>query len=191
MEKDKKILALLKTEDESAMELIFDNYYQYLVITAHNILKDEHYAKDLVQETLFHFWTKRSDLNITSGLKSYLRRAIVNKAIDQIRKKKRSGTEIEITDYNQSSSNHTAQQKMETEDLQAVIFASLESLPKRCKEVFTLSRFEQLSHKEIATKLNISTKTIENQITKALKTVRQAVTKYKELSILLGSYFFS
>ncbi|MFK7978506.1 MAG: RNA polymerase sigma-70 factor [Saprospiraceae bacterium] len=187
---DKAILVLLKKEDESAMERIFDTYYAYLVKTAYHVLTDEHQAKDLVQDVLFHFWTKRDSLTIESGLKSYLRRSVVNRSIDQIRRKKRFGVAEEITDYNQASNEVSTQEMMETSDLQSAIMAAVDSLPERCKLIFSLSRFEDMSHQQIAEQLDISKKTIENQMTKALKTIRKAIQQYKDLAIFILAYFF-
>ena len=186
---DQSILALLQQEDERAMEQIFDAYYKYLVKTAYHVLMDEHQAKDLVQDVLFNFWLKRDTIQIETGLKSYLRRSVVNRSIDQIRRKKRFGIPEEITDFSQASEEASAQEVLETSDLNETILAAIGTLPERCKLIFSLSRFEDLSHREIAEKLDISTKTIENQMTKALKTIRRAVNQYKALSILVLTYF--
>ncbi len=187
---DQTILALLREDDESAMERIFDTYYSYLVTTAYHVLMDQHQAKDLVQDVLFHFWSKRDSLTIESGLKSYLRRSVVNRSIDQIRRKKRFGVAEEITDYNQASTEVSTQEMMETSDLQSAIMAAIDSLPERCKLIFSLSRFEDLSHQEISDQLGISKKTIENQMAKALKSIRKAIQNYKDLAIFIFAYFF-
>jgi len=63
-------------------------------------------------------------------------------------------------------------------------------LPERCKLIFSLSRFENMSHQQIADQLDISKKTIENQMTKALKTIRKAIQQYKDLAIFIFAYFF-
>ena len=187
---DPDILALLKKDDEKAVEAIFDTYYPYLVKTAYHVLMDEHQAKDLVQDVLFNFWSKRDSLTIESGLKAYLRRAVVNKSIDQIRRKKRFGVAEEFTDFNQASNQASTQELLESSDLKQVFLKAVESLPEKCKLVFTLSRFEDLSHKEISEQLDISKKIIENQMTKALKTIRQAIQTYKELSIFIIANIF-
>ena len=153
------------------------------------MLRDEHQAKDLVQDVLFNFWSKREEISIESGLKAYLKRATVNKSIDQIRRKKRFGVPEEITDFNQASLDVSVQEVMETSDLEATILAAIKTLPERCQLIFSLSRFEDLSHKEIAEKLDISKKTIENQMTKALKVIRLAVKQYKELCIAFLWFF--
>ena len=187
---DQTILRLLKEDDEKAMESIFDAYYAYLVTAAYHVLQDEHQAKDLVQDVLFHFWTKREEIKIESGLRAYLKRATVNKSIDQIRRKKRFGVAEEIIDFNQASLEVSVQEVMETSDLEATILTAIGTLPERCQLIFSLSRFEDLSHKEIAQRLDISTKTIENQMTKALKVVRLAVQQYKELCVAFIYLFY-
>ena len=187
---DQALLALLKGDDEKAMERIFDAYYPYLVNTAYHVLMDEHQAKDLVQDTLFHFWSKRETLSIEGSLKAYLRKAVVNRSIDQIRRKKRFGVPEEFTDFNQTDGNVSTQEVLETSDLESTILAAVDSLPERCKLIFSLSRFEDMSHAQIAEQLDISKKTIENQMTKALKTIRLAIQQYEKLTILIMIYFF-
>ncbi len=187
---DQSILALLRADDDHAMERIFEEYYSYLITTAYHVLMDQHQAKDLVQDVLFHFWSKKGTLTIESGLKSYLRRSVVNRSIDQIRRKKRFGVAEEITDYNQASTDVSTQELMETSDLQGAIMAAVENLPERCKLIFSLSRFEDMSHQQISDQLDISKKTIENQMTKALKTIRKAIQQYKDLAIFVFAYFF-
>lgn len=187
---DQTILALLQADDERAMERIFDEYYSYLVTTAYHVLMDQHQAKDLVQDVLFHFWSKKDTLTIENGLKSYLRRSVVNRSIDQIRRKKRFGVAEEITDYNQASTDVSTQEMMETSDLQGAIMTAVNGLPERCKLIFSLSRFEDMSHQQIADQLDISKKTIENQMTKALKTIRKAIQQYKDFAIFIIASFF-
>ena len=176
---EKKWLQLLLKDDEKALQLIFDRYYKYLVVTAYNVLHDDHRSKDLVQDVFFDLWKRRENLKVQGSLKSYLRKAVVNRCIDETRRKKRSGTTEEIQDFNQPDQHISPQQQLETEELQQVINRAIDSLPGRCREVFALSRFEGFSHKEIAAKLDISVKTIENQMTKALKIIRAAVAGFR------------
>lgn len=174
---EKALLQLLRDDDEKGLRLIFDTYYRYLVVTAYNVLGDDARGKDLVQDVLFDLWKKRNDLTLLGSLKAYLRRAVVNRCIDDLRSKKRLGQTEEITDFNQPSEMASAQEELEGADLQAVIDRAIEGLPERCRAVFALSRFEGFSHKEISERLGISTKTIENQMTKALKIIRAAVER--------------
>jgi len=190
---EKQWMAMLSRDEEQGLELIFNRYYKYLVVTAFNYLKNDEAAKDLVQDVFFKFWEKRSTIRIDSSLRAFLRRSVVNRSIDEIRKKRIRWDE-EITDINAPVDQSNIQKDIETSELQAVINSAIESLPEKCKLVFSLSRFENMSHKEIATALDISTKTIENQITKALKVIRSAVDQYGIVFIgagLLLKHFFA
>jgi len=184
---DKNWLDLLKKDDDAGLKSIFDRYYKYLVVTAFKVLNDDTQARDIVQDVFFDFWKKRHQLDINISLKAYLRRAVVNRCIDYLRSKKRIGISAEITEYNQPTDSFSIQHTLETNDLQAALQAAIDSMPERCREVFSLSRFEDLSHKQIAEKLNISTKTIENQMTKALKILRIALEKYRTLVVVFSA----
>ena len=192
---DKDWLAQLLQDDEKGLQSIFDRYYKYLVVTAFKVVNDDHQARDIVQDVFFDFWKKRAQHNINISLKAYLRRAVVNRSIDFLRKKKRIGTSEEITDYNQPSNTASIQDILETNDLQSALHAAIDGLPERCRQVFSLSRFEDMSHKEIAAKLDISVKTIENQMTKALKILRKVLENYQTVLgwfvALIGDYFIN
>lgn len=187
-EQDFALLERLKKEDAAAFRTLFDNYYKYLVVTAHNILGDSETARDLAQDVLAELWNKRDQLQIQSSLKSYLRRAVVNKTLNYIKSRRLDFNEPERSP-NPPSEPAQADQLLEKEDLQALINQTIEQLPEKCRLVFTLCRLEGLSHKEIAKKLNISTKTIENQMTKSLKALRQALQAYQDKALLWWSIF--
>jgi len=184
-EEDKSWFELLRTDDEQAMKLLFDRYYKYLVVTAYNILEDDARAKDLVQDTCFDLWTKRESLSIDYSLKAYLRRAVVNRSIDEIRRRKKIVFDEHAMANEALTSKDSGSTPLEDEDLEKLIQRSIDSLPERCKLIFRLSRFEELSHKEIAERLNISTKTIENQITKALRQLRINLAKYGQVILII------
>lgn len=183
---EKEWLTALQQGSHSALEAIFDSYYRYLVVTAYKLIHDDQKAKDLVQDVFFNLWVKREEINIQGSLKSYLRRAVVNRTIDDIRKNKRMVREEEVSDHRQQiSDSPSADQILAAQDLQVTINKAIETLPDKCRTVFAMSRFENLSHKEIAEQLQISTKTIENQITKALKIIRQAVDQRSDLLLTI------
>jgi len=155
------------------------------VVTGYNITGDNEKAKDLVQDVFFELWKKREKIEIQSSLKAYLRRAVVNRSLNYIKTQKRFDFGDENFDAQTADRTFSAQKNLEAQDLKSALNNAIDSLPAKCKAIFILSRFEKLSHKEIAAKLDISTKTIENQITKALKIVRAAVEKYNALGVFL------
>jgi len=188
-DKEKIWLRQLKQGEEAGLQAIFQQYYKYLLVSAFNIIGDQEKAKDLVQDVFFEIWKKRDRLTIQSSLKAYLRRAVVNKALNYLKMHKRFDFGDEHLGFHTPSPELSAQRQLEAADLQTAINQCIDQLPAKCKTVFSLSRFEKFSHKEIAAQLGISTKTIENQITKALKLIRKAVEEYNGLGMLLLSFF--
>ena len=123
------------------------------------------------------FWRKREKIVITTSLKAYLRRAAVNKTLNYIRDQKvKPDGEDRLPPL--ESKSVSINQQLEAAELKILIDRSIDQLPKRCRLVFVLSRFEDMSYQEIADKLDISIKTVENQISKALKYLRASLGPY-------------
>ena len=181
---EKELLQKLRKGDRIAFRQLFDQYYKYLVVTAFNLHGDRDKARDLAQDVFLELWRRREEIQIQSALKSYLRRAVVNKTINYIKAQRLNLGEEDHT-FEREDHAASAQQLLEKEDLQELINETIEGLPEKCRLVFTLCRLEHLSHKEIAEKLDISTKTVENQMTKALKVLREALQPYLTQGLLL------
>ncbi len=184
-EMEKEWIRGLQQGDEKALQSIFNQYYKYLLVSAYNIVGDNAKAKDLVQDVFFEIWKKRSQIDIQFSLKAYLRKAVVNRGLNYLKMHQRidwGDDHFDAQTPDQTASPHTL---VEASDLQTIINNTIDNLPPKCKTIFTLSRFEKIAHKEIAQQLDISTKTIENHITKALKLIRSAVDKYNELGIFI------
>ena len=176
--KDQELLTKLKEGDQKALRILFDQYYPYLVsiVLAHT--KDLDMAKDVAQEVFLYIWNKREQLQIQTALKPYLRKAAINRMLNKLKRKRfqvlRSEEETEIYITQQTPETHLADK-----ELGKLIQHTIDQLPERCRLIFQLCRMEGLSHKEVAEKLDISTKTIENQMTKALKILRSTIAKYE------------
>ena len=172
---DLQLIEAIKEDDEKAFRALFDRYYKYLLVTAYAYVKDENTIRDLTQDVFLEIWKKRNSLNI-SNVKAYLRRSVINKALNYIKAQRLNFEESdEAFDVPE---NQKVQEQLEANQLQEVINEAIESLPERCRVIFSLRRFEELSLKEIAAKLDISPKTVENQLTKAMKILRKAVEPY-------------
>lgn len=168
------ILQQLATGDEKAIDWLFRQYYATLCQAAYKILPDEHIVEDLVQDVFYEVWKKRKQLRIEISILAYLRRATRNKTLNYIRDQKIDLRNAPPKEEIKSEATSTILHLM-ADDLQVEIDQAIDGLPERCRLVFVLSRFEELSYKEIADQLNISIKTVENQIGKALKSLRKSL----------------
>jgi len=174
--KDHELLAAIASSDEKALQQFFNRYYKTLVGTAFNILKDEEQAKDIVQDLFFWLWKNRENLSIKSSVLAYFKRATINRCLNLLKKNQKFSDQEDWQEPIQASPN--PQELMEAQELEAFVAQALLQLPERCRLIFTLKRLEGLSVKEIAEKLEISPKTVENQITKALKHLSSSLKPY-------------
>lgn len=180
---DQQWLDALRGGDETALRSIFDRHYPLLLGDVYRIVPDEALCQDLAQEVFVELWRKRGELDIHTSLRAYLRRAAINKALNHIKANRRiSFDEPDELRNTADTTERDIREQAVQESLEAALHRAIEALPEKCRLVFSLSRFENLSHREIAEKLDISVKTIENQITKAMKLLRQALLEYRDLS---------
>ncbi len=163
----------LKTGDESALEIIYERYWEKLFICSFNILKDRQACEDILQEIFIRIWNNRNKIEFSVSLKAYLFAATRYEVYRHIRHG--SVTEEIFTQLHDRLHTPSFHGHIEHKELIRQIDFIIDSLPPKCKEVYKLSREEQLSHKEIASRLNISTKTVENQLTKALRHLRTSL----------------
>ncbi len=178
------VFADIKKGDRKAFKKIFDQYYHYMTTISYRIVADIHDAEDLTQEAFAELWNRKESLPDDLLVKSYLRKIVVNKSLDFLKKRKKSlwdETPIENTQVEASSNI----QQIDYFSMKEIITKTVDNLPNKCRIIFSLSRYEGLSHKEIAQKMEISTKTIENQITIALKRIRKALKVNGFISLLL------
>ena len=179
------IVKRLASGDESAFKQVFDNYYRSLVISAYQILKNESLSKDAVQEVYLELWKNRARLTTKISLLPYLKRSVMNRSLNIIKSRKHhmsAGSEpLKILE------DHSRQPDESYEDNEFVdhVHRAIESMPDRCRAIFMACKMQGLSHAEIASELGISKKTIENQITKALKIIRSEIVNYRQHSIIL------
>lgn len=156
-----------------------------LVGFAYKYVKSSEDAKGIVQEVFVSVWKNRDHLQLDGGLKSYLFTATKNKSLNFLDKRRLKTVSIDASveedraEIQVNDGNNIASEDMELAELQAVISSEVSKLPPKCQQIFLLSRKEQLSYKEIAAKLDVSTKTVENQIGIAIKRIRKRVFDYQ------------
>lgn len=166
---DSELLSRLRKGDVRSFDAIYTRYWSGLFKHACYTLKCRELAMDVVQEVFTWLWLHRETVEITS-LKHYLKTAIRFKMSNHIRATR--NRETFIHDWQYTSESSVAPDELAVRDLTAMIAQAVDALPDKCRTVYSLSRNEQLSHAEIASRLNITVKTVENQITIALKRIR-------------------
>lgn len=164
-------------------EIIFRQYYQSLCFYANTWLKDMDAAEEVVQNTFVKLWEKRESLKPEVSLKAYLYKAVYNASLNEIKHQKVKDKYINM--QNQEEPTDHIRQEQSLKDLERRIKESLERLPEQCRLVFQLSRFENLKYREIAEVLNISVKTVENHMGKALRLMRQNLADYLVVTIII------
>jgi len=176
-ENEKQLLEALQQDDPSAVPSIFATYHLLLCRIAYKIVTDEDAAKDLVQDVFIRLWQNRKTLNIQHSLAFYLKRAVINASINYLERTKK------IIPFNPgetefANSPHDAEQSQRYQELSAKIDEAVTRLPPRTRAVFTLIRLEEMSYKEVADNLAISTKAVEKEMMKALSLLRQSLKDY-------------
>lgn len=179
----------MRDNDRAAFKAIFSEHYQNVCRTIHRYIVDPGLTEDLAQEVFVRLWQKRQKLQINSNLPAYLRRMAVNEALGYLRKKTRFQAD-ELPIHLPGFIAPSADEQLGMNELQYRIQKAVSGLPDRCRLVFELSRYEELSNREIAEQLEISVKTVENQMTKALRTLREELSDYLGAALLL-LYFSS
>lgn len=180
----------LNAGDKKVFKQIFDTYYKNLVITSYQILKDENICRDAAQEVFLDLWKNREKMHDKIFLRPYLKRSIINRSLNILKSRKHHMSSGEEPLSVLSSKTRQPDEIYQDEELKEVVFSAIDSMPERCRAIFMLCRIEGLRHAEIAKKLEISTKTIENQMTKGLKIVREAISNYHNTMAMLGIIFF-
>lgn len=178
---DSKLLELIKLDDRAAFEMLYNRYSAKVFHVAYNLFRDKYVCEDLVQELFTDLWFKRYHLHINS-LQAYLKVAIKNRVLVYLRTQKAT---IDIDTIDRMMEQYSADSKLMQNDIARLLDEGITGLPEKCRQVFLLSRKEYLTNKEIAERLNISVKTVENQMTIALRYLRTGLTDYLPLAALV------
>lgn len=139
-------------------------------------VKNNEDATEIVNDAFIAVWEKRNLLPLDDSIKSYLYTVVKNKSINFLKKKRMVFEDADVFSFIPNNSANVLQQ-MEGKEMELLIFKTIDKLPRKCKQIFILSRKEQLSNKEIGVIMGITPKTVENQITIAIKTIKQSIQK--------------
>lgn len=181
---NEELYALLKQGDESAYYQLFERLWEKLYSMAFKILKHKENAKDVVQEIFLSFWEKRATSQI-ENVEAYLIRSAKFAGLKLLRDDHFKGTE-EVGEW--TGLAQPQQDALEYQEFEEQVLTVIDQLPDRCKQVFKLSREQQLTNAEIAEKLNLSQRTVETHISNALKRLRKNLPNAKFMSFFLSLF---
>ncbi|MEQ7800241.1 RNA polymerase sigma-70 factor [Pedobacter sp. ASV1-7] len=182
---DAELVSLLQKGCHKAYTEIYHRYKGVLYKHALRVLNNTEEVNDIIHELFLNLWIKREKILITDKLSSYLYSSVRNRILDHIARNKFVTNYIaSIQEYIQAAVPHTEQQ-VRLNELTRLIEREVSALPKKMKEIFEMSRNQELTHREIAEQLNISDHTVKKQINNALKILRPKIT-----TLLAGIPFF-
>ncbi|MBJ6367456.1 RNA polymerase sigma factor [Snuella sedimenti] len=168
------LLELIKKGDQNAFGKIFNIYYNVILVFIYKLTKNRMQAEDIVQETFAKLWAFKERIDINRPIKSYLYKTSYNLYIDIYRKSLRAKEMLKEL-YYQKIISLTEEDDAIKEKKMALIEYTINELPPKCKAIFMMSKFDGLTYNEISSELNISVKTVENQIGIALTKLRTAL----------------
>lgn len=162
----------VKNGSQKAFRRLFELYWESMFIVAKTIVMDENIAKDIVQDIWLNLWQKRTTFNI-KNFESYIFKSVNYGCFKYLRDRKFNAAQTHLIETLQIKVNSEVENQHSLDETQLVIETSLLALPPRCQEIFRLSREEAASNDEIATQLGISKRSVENQISIAIRAIRQ------------------
>lgn len=173
---DPELIGLLKRGDQSAFTEIYKRYWQKLFSVAANKIDDLEEAREIVQDIFISLWNRRQQVEIKGSLGNYLAVSVKYRIINVLDKQNNHKTYL--SNLNPSEIDNSTQQWLEFCELKDRLANLVAELPKKCRLVFELSREQGYSQKEIAERLEISEKTVEGHLTKAIKALKMGLSSY-------------
>jgi RNA polymerase sigma-70 factor (ECF subfamily) len=158
--------------DDEAFELLFKAHYKELRAYAGVMLRDTDTAEEIVQGMFLKFWEKRELLSVQTSIKAYLYKCVYNDSMNYLKHQKVKTKYHDFAAYTMNNEHEPASSRVELSELEIKLQEALNELPEACRTIFQMSRFEELKYREIAEQLDLSIKTVENQMGKALKILR-------------------
>ena len=175
---------------EDLFEQVFKSHFKSLHAYACTIMRDPMPAEEIVQNIFLKLWEKKEDITIKENISVYLYRAVHNESLNYLRHRKvRSAYQSYAMRQHKQTEQEKPAEKVVMKELEKKLEIALQELPEQCRTIFQLSRFEDLKYREIADKLGLSVKTIENQMGKALKLLRLKLVDFLPTILLFITLF--
>ena len=173
---NKMLMERIKKSNQKAFELLYDRFWEQMYTKAFSILKDEFKSKEFVQEVWISIWERRFEIE-NDNIEGYLFNALRFKIYNEFRNTKNKNVLIEdfIKSCKSDNISNNIDDVINLYETQYLITSLVEKLPKKCQEVFKLSRYDGLKNNEISKKLSISQRTVETHISNALKVLKNNI----------------
>lgn len=175
-------LKIVFEDDHDAFKELFFEFYPSLCVFAGKYVSSPETCEDIVQEIFFNIWKNRKTLNIHSSFRNFLVTSVRNKCTDYLRKQSSHSKYIENLPI--SYSNEIPDQVYSIKELEEMLQLALEKLPANVRSAFNMSRSQKMTYKQIAIEMNISHRTVEAYISKALNVLRKELKDYLPIAIL-------
>ena len=182
---DQQLLQLLAAGSQASCTVIYARYSELLFRHAYNMLEDRAEAEDVIQEVFLMLWTKRTEVTKAKSLSGYLYTSVRNRILNHLTHQKVVGKYLDSIRTFMEAGGYTADELLREKELAAVIEKEIGAMPPKMREIFLMSRDEQLSHKSIGELLNISDKTVKQQVYKAVKQLKGRVESFLKVIPLL------
>ena len=186
---DEELMREIKADNMFAFDLIYKKYSKKLYKFGYSLLKSHEETENLVQDVFLNLWENRNKVEKDSSIKSYIFAITYNSAISILRKKAMESKFVEYLKSLQIINEKPVNMELEYTELTNKINEIVYALPQRQKEVYLLHKVEALKYSEIAVLLDISVNTIENHMSRALKTIRKKLGNYSLIAILFLHLF--
>ena len=187
---DEELLHEIKAGNMLAFDELYSKYSKRLYKFSYSILKSKEDTENIIQDVFLNLWTNRNKVEKGASVKYYIFTIAYNAAISVIRRKTKESGFFEYLKTLQDLTQEPVDLQLEYNELEEKLTSIINSLPKRQREVYLLHRMEGLKYSEISERLNISVNTIENHMSRVLKTIREKLGNYSLLAILF-SYLFA
>lgn len=188
---DEELMQEIKADNMFAFDVLYKKYSKRLYRFGFSIIKSQEETENLMQDVFLNLWENRHKVEKDSSIKSYIFTIAYNSAISIIRKKAKESQFVEYLKSIQKINQEPVNVEVEYNELTNKLDEIIKELPQRQKEVYLLHRVEGLKYNEIAERLNISINTIENHMSRALKTIREKLGNYSLIAILFWYLFVS
>lgn len=175
------------SSDITSFEQVFKSNFKALHGYASSFVKDSDTAEDIVQHVFVTLWEKSGTIQIQSSITAYLYRAVYHECLNHIKHMKVRSSHESYVKHQTTAEEAPVLEKLQEGELKKRLSMALSELPEGCRTVFQMSRFESLKYREIADRLDISVKTVENQMGKALRMLRTRLADYLALVLYLIS----